>query len=97
VTWADEAANAIELFVAVATATHGYGTQATGPADADATKDDDDDKDKSLLMGTTHNQEVAYTINWLWLEPWMGAFAGLATTITQQYSEGKRTQGDRDS
>ena len=53
VTWAEDAANAIKLFVAVITATHGYGAQATGPADADATNDDDDDKNKSLLIGTT--------------------------------------------
>ena len=79
-TWADEAAKAIELFVAVVTATHGYGTQATEPADA-ATNDDDDEKDKSLLIGTTHNQEVTYAMNWSWFEPWVVPFAGLATTI----------------
>ena len=75
VTWAEDTANAIDLFVSVVTATHGYGAQATGPADADATKDDDDDKSKSLLIGTTHNQMITYEMNWSWLEPWMGAFS----------------------
>ena len=81
VTRVDEAANAIELFVAVVTATHGYGTRATGPTDDDATKDDDDDKDKSLLIGTMRDQEATYTMNWPWLAPWMGAFESLGTTI----------------
>ena len=80
-TWAEDTANAIDLFVAVVTATHGYGAQATGPADADTTKDDDDDKSKSLLIGTTHNQMITYEMNWPWLEPWMGAFTGLSTTV----------------
>ena len=67
--------------MAVITATHGYGAQATGPADADATKDGDDDKSKSPLIGTTHNQMITYEMNWPWLEPWMGAFASLSTTV----------------
>jgi len=81
VTWAEDTANALELFVAVVTATHGYGAQETGPADADATKDDDDDKSKSLLIGTTHNQLITYQMNWKWLAPWMDAFTSLATTV----------------
>ena len=81
VTWAEDTANAIDLFVSVVTATHGYGAQATGPADADATKADDDDKSKSLLIGTTHNQRITYEMNWSWLGPWMEAFTSLSTTV----------------
>ena len=81
VTWAEDTANAIDLFVSVVTATHGYGAQATGPADADATKADDDDKSKSLLIGTTHNQMITYEMNWSWLGPWMEAFTSLSTTV----------------
>ena len=81
VTRAEDTANAIDLFVAVATATHGYGAQATGPTDADATKDDDDDKSKSLLIGTTHDQMITYTMNWSWLAPQMRAFTNLPTTV----------------
>ena len=80
-TWAEDTANAIDLFVSVVTATHGYGAQATGPADADATKADDDDKSKSLLIGTTHNQMITYEMNWSWLGPWMEAFTSLSTTV----------------